>query len=93
MSSKKGKSHRIYPIECRLKPAVKVPLGRYAQTIPRNPPGISGIKPIEFRTIGSVGKVPVKKKLLNQTPVGMANAPTSAKYAPIRPNKNNKRKI
>ena len=31
-----------------------------------------------------VGKVPIKRKMLPQTPVGMANAPTSAKYIPPR---------
>ena len=31
-----------------------------------------------------VGKVPIKRKMLSQTPVGMANASTSAKYIPPR---------
>ena len=31
-----------------------------------------------------VGKVPIKRKMLPQTPVGMANTPTSAKYIPPR---------
>ena len=31
-----------------------------------------------------VGKVPVKRKMLPQTPVGMANSTTSAKYIPPR---------
>ena len=31
-----------------------------------------------------VGKVPIKRKMLEQTPVAMANATTSTKYAPPR---------
>lgn len=36
-----------------------------------------------------VGKVPIKRKMLDQTPVAMANSTSSAKYAP--PRKSNKR--
>ena len=31
-----------------------------------------------------VGKVPIKRKMMEQTPVAMANATTTAKYAPPR---------
>ena len=31
-----------------------------------------------------VGKVPIKRKMMEQTPVAMANATTSTKYAPPR---------
>ena len=37
----------------------------------------------EIRTIKAPKKVPAKKKLLEQTPVGMANDQTSAKFIPV----------
>ena len=47
---------------------------------------LSKIKPVlgVLRSPVPKGKVPIKRKMLPQTPVGMANAPTSAKYIPPR---------
>lgn len=49
--------------------------------VSRAPPGVYGIKPVEISP-HTIGKVPVKKKMLEQTPCGMANATGSALFIP-----------
>ena len=72
-------------------PPGKVHMGKpvvWYKAKPINPNAPSALQKPPTNTF-KVGKVPVKRKMLDQTPVAMANSTSSAKYAP--PRKSNKR--
>lgn len=60
---------------------------RFAGMIRKNPapnPNAPSALQRQPTAVFKVGKVPVKRKMMEQTPVAMANATTTAKYAPPR---------
>ena len=67
-------------------PPRKVHMGKpviWYKAKPINPNAPSALQKPPSKTL-KVGKVPIKRKMLTQTPVGMANSTTSAKYVPPR---------
>ena len=73
---------KVHTLPYKYKPPTMKPLGHLFGLAPNpNAPSYLQKQPT---AVFKVGKVPIKRKMMEQTPVAMANATTSTKYAPPR---------
>ena len=76
----------VRPIQEKFKPMI-MPIN-VAPVPNKNAPSALQKPPTK---VFKVGKVPIKRKMMEQTPVAMANATTSAKYAPVKKSRKSNR--